>query len=172
VGRDYFYKPGSFYRICDRTGFRVRAERTKKEWDQLIVRDQSWEIRQPQDFVRGVRDDQTVPEARPRPNFTFIGVQTTLSGDAAQGAFSDGFSDGFSGAGLPVASIAGFSVGDNIAVLLDDGSVFETAVSSIDASGMIIYIATDLPSSASSGNIVTDLTTLGAVSSGDYPASG
>lgn len=39
------------------------------EWNNLIVSDRVWEARQPQDFVKGVADNQTVPNARPRqPN--------------------------------------------------------------------------------------------------------
>ena len=72
---DRHYIPGSFYRLDERTGFKVRAEKTKREWTGRIVRDQSWEARQPQDFVRGVRDDQTVPDPRPRQlPWVFIGV--------------------------------------------------------------------------------------------------
>lgn len=66
MGREFYYKPGSFYRICDRTGFAIRADRTKMEWNNLIVDQRVFEPRQPQDFVRGVNDDQTVPYARPR----------------------------------------------------------------------------------------------------------
>lgn len=58
------YRPGSFYRVCDRTGFTVRAENTRKQWNGLIVRKESWEARHPQDFVRGVTDWQSVPEPR------------------------------------------------------------------------------------------------------------
>lgn len=76
MGTKLFYKPGSFYRICDRTGFAIRAERTQKEWNNLIVSDQVWEARQPQDFVRGVNDDQTVPNARPRQPNVYIGENT------------------------------------------------------------------------------------------------
>ncbi len=73
---DKHYVPGDFYRICDRTGFKVRASHTQQQWDQLIVRKESWEPRQPQDFVRGVADDQVVPMPRPRqPD-----VSTGLSG--------------------------------------------------------------------------------------------
>lgn len=60
-----YYKPGSFWRIDDRTGFKIRAERTEQEWTNRIVRDLSWEPRQPQDFVRGTADQQTVPAPRP-----------------------------------------------------------------------------------------------------------
>lgn len=61
------FRPGDFLRICDMTGFRVLASRTKKQWNGLIVRNESWEPRHPQDFVRGVADYQMVPEPRPRP---------------------------------------------------------------------------------------------------------
>lgn len=71
---DKYYVPGTFYRICDRTGFKTRSYRTKKEWNGLIVRDSVWEIRQPQDFVKGVADYQAVPEARPRQPDTFIEI--------------------------------------------------------------------------------------------------
>lgn len=69
---DKHYVPGSFYRICDITGFKVRAERTRKLWSGTIRRIQSWEARQPQDFVKGVRDDQAVPDPRPRQVDRFI----------------------------------------------------------------------------------------------------
>ena len=69
---DKHYEPGSFYRICDRTGFKVRAGRTRKEWTGRIVRDQSFEMRQPQDFVKGVVDYQAVPDPRPRQRDLFI----------------------------------------------------------------------------------------------------
>jgi hypothetical protein len=69
---DRHYVPGSFYRIDDRTGYKIRAEHTRKEWTGRIVREQSWEPRQPQDLVRGVRDDQNVPEPRPRQQNVFI----------------------------------------------------------------------------------------------------
>jgi hypothetical protein len=73
---DRFYVPGSFYRISDRTGFKVRSYRTQKEWQGYIVEREVWEARQPQDFVKGVKDDQTVPEARPRQPDTFIELET------------------------------------------------------------------------------------------------
>lgn len=76
MGTERFYKPGSFYRIDDRTGFAVRAERTQKEWNNLIVSDRVWEARQPQDFVKSVTDNQTVPNARPRSPNPAVG--TTL----------------------------------------------------------------------------------------------
>lgn len=89
MGRDFHYKPGSFYRICDRTGFAVRSERTQAEWQNLIVDRKVWEQRHPQDFVKGVNDDQTVPYARPRtPNLpvgTSLASQFQVYGDLPSG---------------------------------------------------------------------------------------
>lgn len=70
---DKHYVAGDYFRICDESGFKVRAGRTKKMWYGTIRRSQSWEPRNAQDFVRGVYDNQTVPEARPRQVNTFIG---------------------------------------------------------------------------------------------------
>jgi len=61
------YRPGGFWRICDRTGFKVRAEDTQEEWNGLIVAKSVYEARHPQDFVKGRVDQQAVRGARPRP---------------------------------------------------------------------------------------------------------
>ncbi len=66
---DRHYVPGEFYRIDDRTGFKVRAKRTRMEWTGMIVSERVFENRNPQDFVKGVVDNQSVPLPRPRqPN--------------------------------------------------------------------------------------------------------
>lgn len=72
------YVAGDFYRICDRTGFKVRASRTKKQWNGYIVRKESWEARHPQDFVKGVADHMAVPEPRPRPHTNYIKTSVLL----------------------------------------------------------------------------------------------
>ena len=79
---DKHYVPGDFYRICDRTGFKIRSGKTKKEWNGRIVRKESWEPRQPQDLVRGIADYQAVPEPRPRPPVQTI-QQTVLLTDVS-----------------------------------------------------------------------------------------
>jgi hypothetical protein len=168
---DLFYKPGSFWRICDRTGFKVRAENTRKQWNNIIVRDRSFEERQPQDFVRGRRDDQTVPEPRPRQTNVFLGVQTTLAQNTQVilgGGFSTGFSSGFSVSSgsndtLVVQSTVGFNVGDSISVQLNNGTTFFTTASGVNASTNTITTSTPLPFAASAGNIVTDLTSFANV---------
>lgn len=89
MGTERFYKAGSFYRICDRTGFAIREERTQMEWQNLIVDRRVYERRQPQDFVKGVADNQTVPYPRPRspnpPVGTTLAPQFEVYGDLPSG---------------------------------------------------------------------------------------
>lgn len=84
-----FYKPGSFYRIDDRTGFKTRAEDMRREWDNLLVREKSFEMRQPQDFVTGVVDDQNVPFARPRPDISDLPFINQNAGQAEFMVYGD-----------------------------------------------------------------------------------
>jgi hypothetical protein len=176
MGTKLHYKPGSFYRVCDRTGFAYRAEGTRKQWNNIIVRERSFEERQPQDFVRGRRDDQTVPEPRPRQVPSYLGVQTTIAYSItltlapgwsivpASGGFSSGFSVGFDiGGGIAVTSATGFNVGDSISIQLDNGSMFFTTAVAVNYQQNTITPATPLPFPASGGNIVTDMTSFANV---------
>jgi hypothetical protein len=78
-----YYKPGDYYRICDRTGFKVRNSKSKKEWNNQIVRTKSWEPRHPQDFVRGIADYQGVPEPRHRGKDVFVHIPVILTDQPA-----------------------------------------------------------------------------------------
>ena len=66
--------PGDWTLVCDRTGFRLLASMTKQEWNNLQVWEKVWEPRQPQDYLTGIRDDQSVPFARPMQEPRFLGV--------------------------------------------------------------------------------------------------
>lgn len=139
------YRMGEFLRTCDRSGFVTKASDTRKEWNGLEVERRFWEIRQPQDFVRGVRDDQTVPDARPDPPPIFVGpIFTQLAQNAGVGATF-----------LYLNSTARFSNGDNIGVMLDTGEVFNTTIDGAPAANGIT-ISAGLPYSAEAGNQVQD----------------
>jgi hypothetical protein len=115
---DKHWVAGDYYRICERTGFKVRARRTRKEWTNRIIRDISWEPRQPQDFVRGVRDDQTVPEPRPRSVNAFQGpLGTYLTAPVVAGAFV-----------IQVYQTIRMSDGDTITIMMDNGVNFVTTI--------------------------------------------
>lgn len=148
MGRKLHYKPGSFYRQSDRTGFAVRAEETRMQWNNLITEDSTWEPRQPQDLVKGVKDIQGVPFPRPLPADEFVGpvyVQTTAN--AAVLATS-----------LILQSVKGFRDGSTVRVMMDNGIEFQTTVDG-NPTGLTIDLTTELPYSAASGNLVTLLRT-------------
>ena len=66
------YRPGDYLCIDDRTGMTVYASDTVKEWNGLRVHRDRFEERHPQDFVKGRVDNQSVPDARPRPEDVFL----------------------------------------------------------------------------------------------------
>ena len=119
MGRKLHYRPGSWYRVDDRSGFPQRAERTKKEWTGSIVDERLWEIRQPQDLVRGVPDFQSVPDARPLAPNAFVGPQyfSLVATAPAQALLLN------VGAAQPL-----IAAGSEIGIVLDNGDVFTTTV--------------------------------------------
>lgn len=86
--RANYYKYGSWNISCQRTGFKIKAEDARREWNNLIVRRQSFETRNAQDFVRGVPDLPGVRLARPRPTLVTT-FNTNLVRDR-NGSTSDG----------------------------------------------------------------------------------
>ncbi len=78
MGRADYYSHGSHNVICDRCGFKYKHFDTKKEWTGLIVCTKCWEHRHPQDFVRGVRDQQSVRDPRPELTDTCVGPSFIL----------------------------------------------------------------------------------------------
>ena len=71
--RDYFAM-NDHPAICDRCGAKFKASECQMEWDNLFVCYHCYEERQPQDFVRAVKDDQSVEIARPRGEDHFLAV--------------------------------------------------------------------------------------------------
>ena len=144
MGRDLHYRPGSFYRTDDRTGFPTRAEKTKKEWNGLIVSEDVWEARQPQDLVRGVPDIQSVPDARPLAPNTFVGpISVSLTVAAGPGV-----------ATLSVDSTAGFAAGAPVSVMLDSGVGYRATIAA-PPGPTTLQLSHGLPGSAAVGNLVT-----------------
>lgn len=73
------YDKGNWKSICDSCGRVYKASDLRKRWDGLLVCPQDWEIRQPQDFVRGVLDTQTPPWVRTESQDTFLGGGCTIT---------------------------------------------------------------------------------------------
>ena len=67
---------GKWNIICQRCGVKYKNDEIAKEWTGLLVcKKKCFDHRHPQDFVRGVTDDQSVPYSSPPP--TDIDVDVT-----------------------------------------------------------------------------------------------
>lgn len=75
------YRSGDYYVICDECGFKVRSSDTRMRWDNRRVCLKDWEPRHPQDSVRGRRDRQRVPDARPEPADVFLNPNDVTADD-------------------------------------------------------------------------------------------
>lgn len=174
MGRKLHYKPGSFYRTDDRTGFVQRAGRTREQWDGLIVDTSVWEPRQPQDLVKGVKDEQWVPQARPLGPNVYVGpIAVTLTETAPPQSYT-----------IEVNTTGRLQIGDIVGVVLDDGTIWRTPIALLNATliefitdagaaltfltnsgfplrfynslGGSIVLSTPIPRSAPSGNLLID----------------
>jgi hypothetical protein len=92
-----------------------------------VVDKKRWEPQQPQDFVRGIADDQSIPEPRPRQQNRFVITATYVTAFAPRGANT-----------IEVDSTAGFTVGDRVAVMLDSGENYFPVVIRISGNQMLL----------------------------------
>lgn len=138
---DRHYVGGDYYQLDDLSGFKIRASRSRKipggQTGSLIVAPEHWEPQQPQDFVRGVVDDQTVPEPRTRQTNQFMVVASYVVAPSARLATT-----------IEVQSTVGFTVGDNLQIMLDNGTNFFASASAIV--GNVITLSAALPGSVGS----------------------
>lgn len=64
MSADYF-APGDWNFRCEVCGRKRKASESRLRWDKARVCRECFEPRHPQDFVRNVHDDQSVPWTRP-----------------------------------------------------------------------------------------------------------
>lgn len=157
---DKHYVGGQWYRICDRTGFKVRDVATKKQWNNILVRDQSWEPRQPQDFVQGVKDDQTVSDPRPRSINVFQGPLTTVLTAACPITTQI----------LPVQTTIRWAIGDIINIMMNNGVMMVTSIADVPST-ISLRISPGLAWSAPFNAVVvnTSVVSPADLSYGDQP---
>lgn len=77
-GHQPHFRGGDWLLICDVSGRTMYASEARHRWDGAIVHKDHFELRHPQEFVRGVRDDQSVPYSRPDP-LVSVSVLGTIS---------------------------------------------------------------------------------------------
>lgn len=64
-GEADFYKDGAWNFMCGLCGRKQKSTRAMFTWDGQYVCRHHKEVRNPQDFLRGVKDNQSVPWSRP-----------------------------------------------------------------------------------------------------------
>lgn len=74
-------RPGTWTVIDDRTGFRLLNTQCSFQWNNLLVWNRVWEVRQPQDYLRGIPDNMSVPYARPVQEPQFVPVNAVQPED-------------------------------------------------------------------------------------------
>lgn len=77
MGRADYLDLGDWNAQCFRCGCKRKAAEMKRQWQGYYVCPEHWEIRQPQDFVRGVPDREDVPWSQP-VNWTYVGPAAGL----------------------------------------------------------------------------------------------
>lgn len=74
MSKAWTYRSGDWLAICDVCGKKMKASHARHRWDGLIVCDEDFEHRHPQDFLKVKQDKITVPFTRPRPQDVFVTV--------------------------------------------------------------------------------------------------
>ncbi len=95
------WKLGEWRAICDRCGQNYHNIHLRKEWTGLMTcfgpnTSNCWEIRHPQDFLRGVRDKQSPPWTRPDPDADYITAIITGATQADPVVITTSAAHGFS----------------------------------------------------------------------------
>jgi hypothetical protein len=67
MGKSDYWKPGDWNADCDYCGQKFKSSELRLTWDGFYACKRDWQPRQPQDYVRGVVDQQSLPWSRPEP---------------------------------------------------------------------------------------------------------
>lgn len=81
-----YYKDGDWNFSCDLCGAKEKASRGVKTWDGFYVCQWHKEERNPQDFVRGVKDDPSPPWTRPEPTVVYLPMTYSQGAELLNGA--------------------------------------------------------------------------------------
>jgi hypothetical protein len=81
MGRADYLELGTWNATCSLCGSKYKANELKKHWTGWYRCTDCWEPRQPQDFVRGVQDVQTVPWSQPE-SYKFVDVSQPITIEA------------------------------------------------------------------------------------------
>lgn len=128
---DLHYVPGDNYLLDDISGFKIRARDARiipgGQTGGLAVSPDRWEPQQPQDFVRGVMDDQVASLVRSRQKDQFVVVGTQVAAPASKGDLS-----------ITVDSATNFTAGMRLQIMLDSGENFVTTLEQITGTTFLL----------------------------------
>lgn len=65
MGRADYLKLGDFNALCEVCGFKYKGSELKRRWDGVMVCPEDFEVRHPQDFIKGRKEDQSIPFSSP-----------------------------------------------------------------------------------------------------------
>lgn len=65
--------------ICDRCGFKKYQSQLRKEWTGAMTCAECWEPRHPQDMTKPRAERNNVKNARPEPEYRFLGPNEITS---------------------------------------------------------------------------------------------
>lgn len=83
--RKTYFRSGDWNAICDVCGQKFKAHQLRKRWDGLMVCNEDWEMRHPQDLIRPIKERNSVPWTRPRPEDIDVEVCTVSGTNAIPG---------------------------------------------------------------------------------------
>lgn len=130
----WYYKPGDNYILDDISGFKVRRSKARMipggQTGRLWVDRRRYEDQHPQDFVRGVIDQQVPEVVRPRQVNQFVIVGSWIT------AYTPAGSDT-----LPLDSTDGFQIGRSVVVALDNGDVYYPTIADIVGNALVVFPA-------------------------------
>ena len=75
------FAPWEAQGICEASGFKFPLSQLVRQWDGALVHRSFVDKRNPQDFVRGVPDNQAIPNPRPEAPDAFLSDNEVQPGD-------------------------------------------------------------------------------------------
>lgn len=135
MGRADYLILGDWNVVCFQCGFKAKASQMEKNWQGFYVHPEHNEPRQPQDFVRGVPDNQIPPWVQPMPTAIYTYTNVVIG-------FGDNITPAFQlGDGLYPTTVSSVSVAGVVSTWTDNGTglitpaVIPTVGQQVTASG-------------------------------------
>lgn len=79
AGKADFFADGQWNFYCDFCGAKTKSSDGMRTWNNFYVCKHHKELRNPQDFIRGVRENMSLPWTRPEAANQFVGIHYTRS---------------------------------------------------------------------------------------------